>query len=233
MLSPVARVFKADSWRRSRLHALDGQPIDGRSWLDIPRVLTECAVREVFGWRPAKPWISYSAIRHLERLLRPDWRVLEFGAGMSTLWFARRCAAVYSIESDGVWYATVKALLADWHITNVHLEQRSGAPEAIDAYADLSMFPRAFFGCILIDGHARDRCVETALWVIAPGGVIFLDNTDFGVRWEVYARARQRLLSAAERTGSRATFHTGLAPAQFVAMQGLLVEWAGAPREEA
>lgn len=220
----ATRVIKADPWRKTRFHDLKGARIDARSWLDIPRVLAQCAARELLGYRPALPWISYSAIRHLSRLIQPCWHVLEFGSGMSTLYFARRCAWVHSIESNGEWYQKVQALLESHHLTNVHLEQRSGAQAAIMAYRDLSAYPDASLECVFIDGHARDRCVEAAWRVIKPGGVIYLDNTDLGCQWEDYARAEQLLLEGAHARGMRVTFHTGLAPAQFVATQGLLAE---------
>src|SRR5688572_22901839 len=44
------------------------------------------------------PWYTYSAIDFLAERLPPDATVFEFGAGHSTLWYARRVARVVSVD---------------------------------------------------------------------------------------------------------------------------------------
>lgn len=54
-----------------------------------------------FGYNPELPWISYSAIKLLTRFLHKESRVLEFGSGMSTIWYAGHAGEVFSVMVDG------------------------------------------------------------------------------------------------------------------------------------
>jgi len=53
------------------------------------------------------PWITYPAFRQLQRTVRPDAKVFEFGCGGSSLWWASRAAEVTSVEHDAAWAARV------------------------------------------------------------------------------------------------------------------------------
>jgi hypothetical protein len=97
MLSTFVR---ADPWRKTRLHDMKGNLVGMRSYADIPRVLWGSVARELWGYRPVLPWIPYPVLRHLKKRLRPEWRVLEFGSGMSTVWLAEHCQFVHSIETN-------------------------------------------------------------------------------------------------------------------------------------
>lgn len=65
--------------------------------------------RSVNGTGPV-PWITYPALRLLERVVQPDFRVFEYGAGHSSLWWASRVAHVTSVEHDPLWAAEIGAL---------------------------------------------------------------------------------------------------------------------------
>lgn len=109
------------------------------------------------------PWLHPSAVSYLEGLLRPDWRVLEHGAGGSTLWFAERVSKVVSIEHNPEWRMKVRELAP----TNVALLET--LPEASQDY-DL------FF----IDGAPADRGhnIDAAHLYLKPGGWVVLDNAN-------------------------------------------------------
>jgi hypothetical protein len=49
------------------------------------------------------PWFTYPAIRFLHRIARRTWRVLEYGSGNSTRWWAARVAEVVAVEHDPAW----------------------------------------------------------------------------------------------------------------------------------
>lgn len=51
------------------------------------------------------PWITYPAFRQLQRIIKPDWRVFEYGCGGSSLWWAKHVAEVFSVEHDAAWAA--------------------------------------------------------------------------------------------------------------------------------
>jgi hypothetical protein len=62
------------------------------------------------------PWITYPALRMLERVVRPEFKVFEYGAGNSSLWWAARVAEVVSVEHDTEWAEHV-AKRAPKHLT--------------------------------------------------------------------------------------------------------------------
>lgn len=54
------------------------------------------------------PWISFGAIRYLERFLQPNMQVFEYGSGGSTVFFAGRCKRIVSVEDDADWAQRVR-----------------------------------------------------------------------------------------------------------------------------
>src|SRR5262245_61229785 len=49
------------------------------------------------------PWYTYPCIQFLENQSFVGQRVLEFGAGQSTLWWAERAVSVTAFENDREW----------------------------------------------------------------------------------------------------------------------------------
>jgi hypothetical protein len=69
------------------------------------------------------PWFTYPAIRFLQGIVRPDLRVLEYGTGNSTLWWAQRVQQVVSVEHDPAWAARVrKAALPNVELREVTMD---------------------------------------------------------------------------------------------------------------
>ena len=50
-----------------------------------------------------QPWITIPARHFLQKTLTPDFRVLEFGAGGSTLFFAKRVKELVTVEHQPEW----------------------------------------------------------------------------------------------------------------------------------
>jgi predicted O-methyltransferase YrrM len=115
------------------------------------------------------PWIAYNAIERLERLLQPDWDIVEFGSGMSTSWYAARVGSVHSIESDPVWYMR----LVDTLPSNVRYELRD-----LETYPSLADHENRSLDMAIIDGNLRSACVRAVIPKIRARGWIFLDNAD-------------------------------------------------------
>lgn len=148
------------------------------------------------------PWIAFSAIRFLERYLRADMNVCEFGAGGSTRFFSRRCRSVLSIEHDARWIERVRQVLDADGAANVQLRH---APFARSDRVDFRRsgffsFPIGDrYDVILVDllddeFLLRPECFRFAEEnLVAPGGIIILDDA-----WrypEIHSghRARRRL----------------------------------------
>src|SRR4051794_8733898 len=58
------------------------------------------------------PWYTYPAFDFLAGKDYVGRRVLEFGAGHSTLWWMKRAAEVVAIEGSEDWYNHLKAIVA-------------------------------------------------------------------------------------------------------------------------
>ena len=116
------------------------------------------------------PWITYPAIDFLEQKISPDWSVLEWGCGQSTLWWAARVRRVVSIEHDADWQQQTAARAP----ANASVHWVSAA----DTYADAAPAGEELFDVTLIDGEDRNRCARTALRRTRPSGLIVFDNSD-------------------------------------------------------
>ena len=220
-MNVVERIVRADPWRRTRLHDMRGNLIGLESVTDVPSIALQCVLREAFGRRPIMPWIPGPAIRRLDSLLNRESRVLEFGSGMSTLWFALHCGFVHSVEQDVEWHARVTSELRARNLTNVRLDLRLSEAE----YGFAGDYLIGSFDLVVVDGAFRPTTALTALHALKAGGAVYMDNTDFGAQWHYYADAEKILLEAAVRDGALFTYYSGFPPATLTANQGLLVEW--------
>ncbi len=50
------------------------------------------------------PWITYPALKMLERMVQAQHRVFEYGAGNSTVWWSSQVAEIVTVEHDEQWY---------------------------------------------------------------------------------------------------------------------------------
>ncbi|MBI1801757.1 MAG: class I SAM-dependent methyltransferase [Chloroflexi bacterium] len=196
---------------RSRFHDAKGNRVDMAGLWYAPAAVLGNLLKIYFNYRPPAPWFSYRACRTLNRLIRKDWRVLEFGSGMSTLWLARRCGTLHSIEDDPQWYEVVRRLVG----TGIRYELRTAA-----AYADLSEYPDGFFDLVLVDGLARDQCVRSSVPKVKPGGYLYLDNSD--LQDEALRRAEGCVLDAVKQRHGQVRYFTDFAPTLASVTQGLL-----------
>lgn len=130
----------------------------------------------------ASPWMTDGSVAFLRNLclLRQARgqglpRILEFGMGAGTLFFASHSSLLVSVEHDKAWHNAIRSvvlgakqmhcqlLLADVPYWNVAGNFEPGA-----------------FDIISIDGRDRVRCLEECLAhrLLAQDGVIVLDNTE-------------------------------------------------------
>ncbi len=149
------------------------------------------AWRRFVQWRfqnqhPDAPWLTENAVYAFDQWLRPTDRGFEYGAGRSTLWFARHCAHVTSVEGHRAWYEKVKKMFADHgmddridlHFVEAHPMDTEDDPNhpyarVIDKFEDESL------DWVLVDGCLRGRCMEAAMPKLKPGGLLALDNANF------------------------------------------------------
>ncbi|MCI5051908.1 MAG: class I SAM-dependent methyltransferase [Simkaniaceae bacterium] len=101
-------------------------------------------------------------------------KILEFGAGASTVWLAKRTNQLISIEHNPKFYRLTKQLL-----------QRHGLVQNVDfrllarSYAKVcAEFNEASMDMILIDGRDRAQCLEASISILKSGGLLVLDNAE-------------------------------------------------------
>lgn len=165
------------------------------------------------------PWWSYPAIDRVDALLAARGertRVLEFGAGASTAWLAKRCREVHSIEHDIEFADEIAPLLAEYD--NLTLYKVEVAP-AVDGQPSVRSNRRGHehldftpyvamveqiggtFDLVVVDGRARVASLAAAVPHLADDGVVVFDNA---------SRAEYR--SGIAGSGLHAEFLRGLAP---------------------
>jgi len=54
------------------------------------------------------PWITYPAVSMLLRIIRPDFKVFEFGCGSSTVWWSKLVRAVIAVDHNQQWVEKVR-----------------------------------------------------------------------------------------------------------------------------
>ena len=112
------------------------------------------------------PWYTFPMVDLLSNKQFHNKRVLEFGAGQSTQWWASRAESVLSLEDDQAWY---ESLLAN-KPGNVTLKLVTGASFADDLTDE--------YDVIIIDGMDRLACAKQCVNRLRPEGAIILDNAE-------------------------------------------------------
>jgi predicted O-methyltransferase YrrM len=123
------------------------------------------------------PWYTYPAIDFLSQRDFSTRKVLEFGGGQSTLWWASRAESVLTVEEDRDWYANLAARKpenVELHHIPVNHETRS--IEQVRCLLD--KLDPTNFDVIIIDGHLRKELVELSFEYLSPGGAIICDNAE-------------------------------------------------------
>jgi hypothetical protein len=118
------------------------------------------------------PWMTYPAIRFLERRLSNSLEVFEFGSGNSTLWWAERVSRIDSCEHDAQWYEKTRAgLPRNASLTHLLLEPDGDYCRAAEA-------TQSKYDIVVIDGRDRVNCAKRSLDSLKPAGVFIWDNSD-------------------------------------------------------
>jgi hypothetical protein len=122
------------------------------------------------------PWLTYAAINEISRRIGCKDRVLEIGAGNSSLWFAPRVEQVTSVETSEDWTQYIKSEAEKRRIKNltVHVRQHFDH-DLIESLVERSTV-------VLIDGAWRDLVAEIAL-KSESAKLIIIDNTDLSSPW--------------------------------------------------
>lgn len=120
-----------------------------------------------------EPWLTRGSITFLDNTLTKDMVAIEYGCGVSTIWYAQRVKHLISIEHEKSWYDRIYKYLLDHHVKNVdlrYIDICNGYVEVIDNMGK--------FNFIFIDGRRRSECIKHAYTHIHMGGYLLLDNSE-------------------------------------------------------
>jgi len=200
--------------RPTRFHTQDGRLAPAAAYFTLPIALAQWLQLRLFTRQVERPWIPPSATKKIQQRLSPGARVLEIGAGMSTLWLAARCQTLLSIEADRKWFDRLGAILAARQIQNVDLQFRWRAHEM----CDFSTVADGSIDLCFIDGGPRLQCIQAALAKLKPDGWLYVDNTD------LYPETKQFLEPLGQTKTCRLTHHRGFPPACLFVNEGIVLE---------
>lgn len=115
------------------------------------------------------PWYSYAAIDFIEKRIKNDIRVFEYGSGNSTHWYANQIEEVIAVEHDPIWAERVREFTPS-NASVVYENNKSDYLKSISEFRD--------FDIVVIDGEFRSDCAAYALEALSEEGVIIWDDTN-------------------------------------------------------
>lgn len=121
------------------------------------------------------PWCTYPFIKFIEPRLKKSFRVFEFGAGNSTLWYAERVGRIKSVEHDKEWIDYIARNIPN-NVEIVH--------KVLSVDGDYSKEVKnggEKYDVIVIDGRDRNSCVKNSIKYLTEEGVIIFDNSNLSI----------------------------------------------------
>jgi precorrin-6B methylase 2 len=116
------------------------------------------------------PWMNYATVDFLNKRLKQDHDLFEWGSGFSTLYFADKCSTVTSIEYDKSWYELIKTQVP----SNAEIiYQAYGHP----AYSEAINRGDKKYNLIVVDGRERVKCFSNCFDHLKDDGVVILDDS--------------------------------------------------------
>ncbi len=119
------------------------------------------------------PWYNYSMVAFLKEKLRSDMEIFEFGSGFSTLFYAKHCKCVTSVEISQdckLWVENSGQTLGLQNF-QVHQVQSHTMAGSIENFAQK-------FDIIVVDSADRLTCSKNSISHLKPNGVVIFDNSE-------------------------------------------------------
>jgi hypothetical protein len=137
------------------------------------------------------PWLAPGSILMLEMIVKPEFKVLELGLGGSTIFWAKNCNSVKTLETKDYWVADAKPKLDQFKNVEIHLGDRNKLLEII------SELPDEYYDIVSADSCPVDTDRLTMANAVASkvkkGGWLVIDNYwEWGMekfeysKWNVY-----------------------------------------------
>lgn len=175
--------------RAVRFTDIDGNLPSFRSALSYPGILIKYSIQKLtkkYVVKNPKPFLVTDAVDYIEKTITDDCKVLEVGAGNSTLWFLRHGCKVKSIEHNSSWAKDIEENAKK--ITNgTSAELDLKVFEGEEALEYMSKIDQKF-DIILIDSMnfytSRYESIKILKEKLTADGILVLDNSDGVVNWK-------------------------------------------------
>jgi hypothetical protein len=116
------------------------------------------------------PWYTYPFVDFLSDLETASWKVLEFGSGQSTLYWAARATSVLAYENSAEWFKTMR----EKSPSNVEIRLFEGE-KTLEEIPQLEFLP----DLVVVDGLKREICVRKSLETFGLRPIYILENSDW------------------------------------------------------
>ncbi len=222
VISFLRKIIAGDPYRKTRFHDIKGNFVGVSQFKYLPRAVLDYTKRVALDIHPDAPWLTYNVVERINEIIRPDWKVIEFGSGRSTLWYAGRVEFVHSIEHDREWFEFLSAKIENKGIRNVRLDLWEEAD-----YSSVDDYPDYYFDFAIVDGMQRSSCAKEVVMKVKEGGYLYLDNSDFSMtgKHHDFVVAEQTLMDAVRKRNGTYEFLTGFTIGRVNTHQGLLIRF--------
>jgi hypothetical protein len=168
----------------------NARPIGMRAAFVLGRLRYPADFAQLALWRvlglPRQAWKEIQIVKGALRAA-PQPRVFEWGLGASTIWYTRWLRRQrsdfqwYGVDHHEGWrdYVTSRTDPSRVHLASSPFEWSPSTREYVPsetrhAYIEAPLAHGGLFDVLIIDGRYRRRCVDTAMRVVAPGGLVLL-----------------------------------------------------------
>jgi len=149
------------------------------------------------------PWYTYPAIRMLNKLVKPEYDVFEYGAGNSSKWYSKKVKSLISVEHNSEWHKKVNLKTTilvpenskrnEKHYGKIEPFYKLVQDKDLDrhdrtvpfmSYACEILNYDKKFDIVVVDGAARVLATWLAIQKVKDGGFIVFDNSDRATRYK-------------------------------------------------
>ncbi len=148
------------------------------------------------------PWLTFKSRVWLEKYLKSDMSIFEYGSGGSSIFISKKTKEIFSIEHNKEWYQIISKEIENQHIGNCKLllieperdlfnrEDYSNPNNYLSSspiYRKMNFrryvlsiddFPDDYFDMVIVDGRARNSCIANSMPKIKSGGYLLLDDSE-------------------------------------------------------
>lgn len=124
----------------------------------------------------AIPWYTYPCFDFLRFRDFSNSEILEFGAGQSTFWWAKKAKFVTALEGRKIWLDYLnKTIPSNVHLHLVTIENPQNSIQEVDQFLATN---KKKYDVLIIDGLYRAEMIPFALAYRNDSGIIVCDNSD-------------------------------------------------------